>query len=296
MSNVAPQAERLAPAETPFEQVWRTFRKDRLAVAGLYVLIALVVLALLGKLLTEVVARRDRIRKLLVASSMSIYGEGQYRNPRSGESGLAPGLRPESQLSERHWDVVGEDGGPLEPEPTAETKPLRPTSVYAVGKRDHEELFLSVGAAYGVLVWIFQDGRLEGVLDYQSNGGVVAWLPMFLFVILFGLSMDYHVFILSRIREAVDRGMRPEDAVAHGIRGTAGTVTSAAFVMVAVFAIFATLGMIDFKMMGVGLAIAVLLDATVVRIVLLPALMLLLGDRVWWLPKPLARVLPKLSV
>ncbi len=100
--------------------------------------------------LEEVVARRDRIRKLLVASSMSIYGEGQHRNPRTGESGLAPGLRPEAQLAAKRWDVVGDDGGPLEPEPTAETKPLRPTSVYAVGKRDHEELVLAVGGAYGI--------------------------------------------------------------------------------------------------------------------------------------------------
>ena len=106
---------------------------------------------------------------------------------------------------------------------------------------------LSVGAAYGVLMLVFQDGRLEGVLDYQSVGGITSWLPLFLFVILFGLSMDYHVFILSRIREAVDRGERTDDAVAHGIKSTAGVVTSAAVVMVAVFAIFATLSMLEFK-------------------------------------------------
>ncbi|HXH96632.1 MAG TPA: NAD-dependent epimerase/dehydratase family protein [Gaiellaceae bacterium] len=119
--------------------------------------------------LQEAVARRDRIRKLLVASSMSIYGEGQYRNPRTGESGLAPGLRPESQLSERHWDVVGEDGGPLDPEPTAETKPLRPTSVYAVGKRDHEELFLSVGAAYGIPAVALRFFNVYGERQALSN-------------------------------------------------------------------------------------------------------------------------------
>ena len=113
---------------------------------------------------------------------------------------------------------------------------------------------LSVGAAYGILKLVFQDGRLEGVLDYQSVGGITSWLPLFLFVILFGLSMDYHVFILSRIREAVDRGMRTDEAVAHGIKSTAGVVTSAAAVMVAVFAIFATLSMLEFKQMGVGLA------------------------------------------
>jgi uncharacterized membrane protein YdfJ with MMPL/SSD domain len=144
---------------------------------------------------------------------------------------------------------------------------------------------LSVGAAYGVLTWVFQDGHGEGLLGFQSNGSVTSWLPMFLFVILFGLSMDYHVFILSRIREAYDRGMKTEDAVAHGIRTTAGTVTSAAVVMVAVFGIFATLSYLDFKMMGVGLATAILIDATIVRAVLLPATMKLLGDWNWYLPR-----------
>ena len=146
---------------------------------------------------------------------------------------------------------------------------------------------LSVGAAYGILKLVFQDGRLEGLLDYQSVGGVTSWLPLFLFVILFGLSMDYHVFILSRIREAVDGGMSTDRAVAHGIKSTAGVVTSAAAVMVAVFAIFATLSMLEFKMMGVGLATAVLIDATIVRAVLLPATMKLLGDWNWYLPKRL---------
>jgi uncharacterized membrane protein YdfJ with MMPL/SSD domain len=146
---------------------------------------------------------------------------------------------------------------------------------------------LSVGAAYGILKLVFQDGRLEGFLDYESVGGITSWLPLFLFVILFGLSMDYHVFILSRIREAVDGGMRTDKAVAHGIKSTAGVVTSAAAVMVAVFAIFATLSMLEFKMMGVGLAVAILIDATLVRAVLLPATMKLLGDWNWYLPKKL---------
>ncbi len=146
---------------------------------------------------------------------------------------------------------------------------------------------LSVGAAYGVLKLVFQDGRLEGLLDYESVGGITSWLPLFLFVILFGLSMDYHVFILSRIREAVDKGMKTDQAVAHGIKSTAGVVTSAAAVMVAVFAIFATLSMLEFKMMGVGLAVAILIDATLVRAVLLPATMKLLGDWNWYLPKKL---------
>jgi RND superfamily putative drug exporter len=144
---------------------------------------------------------------------------------------------------------------------------------------------LSVGASYGVLVLVFQDGRLESLLGFQSFGGVTDWLPLFLFVVLFGLSMDYHVLILSRVREAHDAGMSTARAVDYGIRATASVVTSAAIVMVGVFAIFATLGLLDFKMMGVGLAVAVLLDATIVRAVLLPATMTLLGDWNWYLPR-----------
>ena len=132
---------------------------------------------------------------------------------------------------------------------------------------------------------VFQQGHLESLLGFTSIGGVTDWLPLFLFVILFGLSMDYHVLILSRVREAHESGMSTEDAVAHGIRATASVVTSAALVMVAVFSIFATLSMIDFKMMGVGLAAAVLIDATIVRAVLLPATMKLLGDWNWYLPR-----------
>jgi RND superfamily putative drug exporter len=154
---------------------------------------------------------------------------------------------------------------------------------------------LSVGAAYGVLVFIFQDGRLEGLLDYESVGGITSWLPLFLFVLLFGLSMDYHVFILSRVREAFDRGMSSDEAVSHGIKSTAGVVTSAAVVMVAVFAIFATLSSLEFKQMGVGLATAVLIDATIIRGVLLPASMKLLGDRNWYLPTWL-EWLPKIEL
>ena len=112
---------------------------------------------------------------------------------------------------------------------------------------------LSVGAAYGMLVWIFQDGHLESLLGFESTGAIVSWMPMFLFVVLFGLSMDYHVFILTRIREAFDRGMPTDEAVAHGIKTTAGVVTSAAVVMIAVFAIFATLSLLIFKQLGVGL-------------------------------------------
>jgi uncharacterized membrane protein YdfJ with MMPL/SSD domain len=153
---------------------------------------------------------------------------------------------------------------------------------------------LSVAAAYGVLTLVFQDGHGEKLLGFESIGGITSWLPLFLFVILFGLSMDYHVFILSRIREAVDRGMKTDDAVAYGIKQTAGVVTSAAIVMVAVFSIFGTLRMIEFKMMGVGLAVAVLIDATIVRGVLLPAAMKLLGEWNWYLPKRL-NWLPRIS-
>jgi RND superfamily putative drug exporter len=136
-----------------------------------------------------------------------------------------------------------------------------------------------------VLVWIFQDGHLEGLLKFHSNGAVVTWLPLFLFAVLFGLSMDYHVFIVSRIKELVDRGASTEEAVARGIATTAGTVTAAAAVMVAVFAIFATLSTLEMKQLGVGLAVAVLIDATVIRGVLLPATMKLLGSWNWYLPR-----------
>jgi putative drug exporter of the RND superfamily len=144
---------------------------------------------------------------------------------------------------------------------------------------------LSVAAAYGVLVWIFQHGHLEGLLGFNSSGAVVSWLPLFLFTVLFGLSMDYHVFILSRIKELVDQGVPTNEAVERGIRSTASTVTSAAAVMIAVFAIFASLRVLDIKQLGVGLAIAVFLDATVIRGVLLPATMKLLGDWNWYLPR-----------
>ncbi len=153
---------------------------------------------------------------------------------------------------------------------------------------------LSVGASYGVLTLVFQDGHGESLLGFESMGGITAWLPLFLFVILFGLSMDYHVFIISRIREAVDRGMKTDEAVAYGIKQTAGVVTSAAVVMVAVFSIFGSLSMIEFKQMGVGLAVAVLIDATIVRGVMLPAAMKLLGEWNWYLPKRLDW-LPKFS-
>ena len=154
---------------------------------------------------------------------------------------------------------------------------------------------LSVGASYGVLVLVFQHHWAQGVLDFRSDGAIISWLPLFLFVVLFGLSMDYHVFILSRVREGVDSGMRTEDALRYGISRTAGVVSAAALVMVGVFSLFGTASALDLKEAGVGLAVAVLLDATVVRGVLLPATMKLLGERNWYLPGWLAW-LPRASL
>lgn len=144
---------------------------------------------------------------------------------------------------------------------------------------------LSVAAAYGMLVFVFQYGHFESLLDFRSGGGITNWMPLFLFIILFGLSMDYHVFVLSRIREGHDRGLPTRQAVSEGIGRTAGVITSAAMVMVAVFALFATLPLVSTKELGVGLAAAVLLDATIIRAVLLPAVMALLGEKNWWLPR-----------
>jgi uncharacterized membrane protein YdfJ with MMPL/SSD domain len=144
---------------------------------------------------------------------------------------------------------------------------------------------LSVAAALGVVTWVFQDGHGESLLDFRSTGAITPWLPVFLFVLLFGLSMDYHVFILSRVREAREHGLDTGEAVSRAIRTSAPVVTAAAVVMVAVFGVFATLSDIESKQFGVGLAVAILLDATVVRGVLLPAAMKLLGDWNWYLPR-----------
>ncbi|MEU1288156.1 MMPL family transporter [Kitasatospora sp. NPDC005856] len=153
---------------------------------------------------------------------------------------------------------------------------------------------LSVGAAYGVLTLVFQHGTGASLLGTAGVGAVESWVPLFLFVILFGLSMDYHVFVVSRIKEGHDRGLPTRAAIAHGIRSTAGVVTSAAVIMVAVFSVFGSLSMQVMKQMGVGLAVAVLIDATVIRGVLLPSVMTLLGERNWYLPRWL-RWLPDLS-
>jgi uncharacterized membrane protein YdfJ with MMPL/SSD domain len=153
---------------------------------------------------------------------------------------------------------------------------------------------LSVAAAYGVLVLVFQHGIGKGLLGFSSTAGISPEVPLLLFVILFGLSMDYHVLVLGRIRELYDRGQSMDDAISNGIKRTAGVVTSAAVVMVFVFSIFAALSMLFFKQFGVGLAVAILIDATIVRAVLLPATMKLLGDRNWYLPSWL-QWLPRLE-
>jgi uncharacterized membrane protein YdfJ with MMPL/SSD domain len=153
---------------------------------------------------------------------------------------------------------------------------------------------LSVAASYGILVAVFQHGWGASLLGVHGHFPIVAWLPMFLFVVLFGLSMDYHVFILSRVKELVDRGVPTTEAVARGIGATGGAVTSAAVVMVAVFAVFASLRTVDLKQVGVGLAAAVLLDATIIRGLLLPATMTLLGDWNWYLPSWLS-FLPRID-
>jgi RND superfamily putative drug exporter len=140
---------------------------------------------------------------------------------------------------------------------------------------------LSVGAAYGLVVLIFQDGRLQGPLDYTSFGGIIFWVPLMMFVFLFGISMDYHVFILSRIRELWAQGSSPKQAIVGGIASSAGVVTSAALIMVALFSMFSTLSLIDLKILGIGTAAAVLIDATIVRGILVPAALALLGDRAW---------------
>jgi RND superfamily putative drug exporter len=148
---------------------------------------------------------------------------------------------------------------------------------------------LSVWAAYGILTLTFQRSWAQGLLDFHSNGAVVSWLPLFLFVVLFGLSMDYHVFVVSRIREGVHMGLSTRDAVRHGIVRSAGVVTSAALVMVGVFAVFGSLSTLTLKQLGVGLAVAIFIDATLIRAVVLPSVMALLGQANWWTPRFLRR-------
>ena len=154
---------------------------------------------------------------------------------------------------------------------------------------------LSTGAAFGVMVLVFRDGWLAEPLGITPGGVIESWVPVFIFTILFGLSMDYHLFILTRIKEARDRGMDSRAAVARGVSVTAGTITSAASIMVVVFAAFVTLKFVFIQQLGLGLAVAVFIDATIVRSVLLPASMQLLGDWNWWLP-PFLRWLPRITI
>ncbi|WP_399935324.1 MMPL family transporter [Streptomyces kanamyceticus] len=153
---------------------------------------------------------------------------------------------------------------------------------------------LSVGAAYGVMTAVFQHGWGAALIGSEKAGAIENWMPLFVLVVLFGLSMDYHVFVVSRIREARDRGMDNRAAIREGVTRTAGAVTGAAVIMVAVFAVFGTLSMQDMRQMGVGLGVAVLLDATVVRMILLPSVMALLGERNWRTPRALSW-LPEVS-
>jgi uncharacterized membrane protein YdfJ with MMPL/SSD domain len=153
---------------------------------------------------------------------------------------------------------------------------------------------LSTGAAYGLLVLVFQEGWAADLLDVKP-GVIESFVPIFIFTILFGLSMDYHVFILTRIKEARDRGLDSNAAVERGISITAGTITSAAAIMVAVFAVFVTLELTIIKQLGFGLAVAVFLDATLIRSVLLPASMRLLGDWNWWMPRFLSWI-PRITI
>lgn len=157
---------------------------------------------------------------------------------------------------------------------------------------------LSVGAAYGVLVMVFQWGWGISILGSEETGVIEVWLPLFLFAILFGLSMDYHMLLLNRIKEAYDRGHGNEESISAGVKVTAGQITSAAAIMVAVFAAFATSRILGLQQFGVGLAVAVFIDATVIRSILLPATMKLLGEINWYLPRWLdwlPRVSPELG-
>ena len=149
---------------------------------------------------------------------------------------------------------------------------------------------LSLTASFGALVWIFQQGNLEGLLDFESPGYTVAGNPIIMFAILFGLSMDYEVLLLSRIQEAYRRTGDNTLSVGEGLARTAGVITGAALIMVIVFGAFALADTITIKSIGVGMAIAVAIDATIIRVLLVPATMRLLGKWNWWAPGPLGRI------
>jgi RND superfamily putative drug exporter len=155
---------------------------------------------------------------------------------------------------------------------------------------------LSVGAAYGLLVIVFQKGVGHELFGFQQTTTIQSWVPIFLFCILFGLSMDYHVFLLSRIREHYEETGKNKEAVAVGLRATSRVITGAAAIMVVVFATFAAGNLVMLQQLGFGLAVAVLLDATLIRSILVPASMALLGRVNWYLPVALHRILPRLHV
>ena len=155
---------------------------------------------------------------------------------------------------------------------------------------------LSIGAAYGVIVAIFQWGWGKDLIGVGRAGPIDAWVPMLLFAIVFGLSMDYEVFLLSRIKEEYDHTGNNAEAVANGLAATARVITAAALIMVSVFTAFVLGDDRQMKLFGLGMAVAVFIDATIVRMVLVPATMELLGNRNWWIPKWLNRVLPRIDV
>ncbi len=155
---------------------------------------------------------------------------------------------------------------------------------------------LSIGATFGVLVWIFQDGNLAGPLNFESSGFLVSALPMLLFGVVFGLSMDYEVFLLSRVKEEYDRSGDNTQAVAKGLQHTGRIITSAALLFIVVTGAFATADIVIIKSLGVGMAIAIALDATIVRALLVPATMRLMGDYNWWAPRPLKWVWDRIGI
>jgi len=155
---------------------------------------------------------------------------------------------------------------------------------------------LSLGAVFGALVWIFQDGNLSGVLGFHAFGAIEAWVPVIVFVFAFGLSMDYEVFLLSRIKECHDEGCDTNTAVASGLQRSGRIITSAAFLVMIVFLGFAAGQSLGIKEFGLSLAIAVAVDATLVRCILVPATMTLLGEWNWWAPAPLRRLHQRLGL
>jgi len=155
---------------------------------------------------------------------------------------------------------------------------------------------LSLSAMYGVLVWIFQEGHLSGLLRFTPTGTIDPAMPILLFAIMFGLSMDYEVFLLSRIRERYDLTGDNTAAVASGLQRTGGLITSLALLLVIVVGAFSASGITFIKLLGVGMVVALVVDATVVRVLLVPAVMRLLGPVNWWAPRPLRRLYARYGI